>query len=114
MADAWNHFVAQSKNGTFLLDRRYMDYHADRFEDHSLMVYRQGKLYALLPGNVKNGIFYSHQGLTYGGLMMNEKATAAEVTSIFFQLKKPSKKWFTSPYLGYTINNRQKKTFMPS
>lgn len=86
MADAWNHFVAQSKNGTFLLDRRYMDYHADRFEDHSLMVYRQGKLYALLPGNVKNGIFYSHQGLTYGGLMMNEKATAAEVTSIFFQL----------------------------
>ena len=44
MADAWNHFVAQSKNGTFLLDRRYMDYHADRFEDHSLMVYRQGKL----------------------------------------------------------------------
>ena len=32
-ADEWNQFVAQSKNGTFLFDRRYMDYHAERFED---------------------------------------------------------------------------------
>ena len=39
-ADEWNRFVAQSKNGTFLFDRRYMDYHADRFQDHSLMFYR--------------------------------------------------------------------------
>lgn len=82
-ADAWNQFVAQSKNGTFLLDRRYMDYHSDRFHDHSLMVYRRGKLYALLPGNVSADTFYSHQGLTYGGLIMNEKTTAAEVIHVF-------------------------------
>ena len=46
-ASEWNRFVAQSKNGTFLFDRRFMDYHADRFEDCSLMVYRRGVLYAL-------------------------------------------------------------------
>ena len=34
---AWNDFTARSRQGTFLLDRRYMDYHADRFEDFSLM-----------------------------------------------------------------------------
>ena len=82
-SEAWNQFVALSKNGTFLFDRRFMDYHADRFVDHSLMVYRRGVLYALLPGNVAGETFYSHQGLTYGGLLMNEKATAAEVVQLF-------------------------------
>lgn len=81
--DDWNGFVASSKNGTFLFDRRYMDYHADRFIDHSLMIYRRGRLYALLPGNVNGDTFYSHQGLTYGGLLMNDKTTAADVVEIF-------------------------------
>lgn len=85
-ADAWNTFVAQSKNGTFLLDRRYMDYHSDRFCDHSLMVYRRGVLYALLPGNVAGDTFYSHQGLTYGGLVMSGKTTAADVVQVFKDL----------------------------
>lgn len=83
LVDGWNGFVASSKNGTFLFDRRYMDYHADRFIDHSLMIYRRGRLYALLPGNVNGDTFYSHQGLTYGGLLMNDKTTAADVVEIF-------------------------------
>ena len=37
--DEWNTFVAASKNGTFLFNRCYMDYHSDRFKDHSLMFY---------------------------------------------------------------------------
>lgn len=82
----WNQFVVQSKNGTFLFDRRYMDYHSDRFIDHSLMIYKRGRLYALLPGNVSNGTFYSHQGLTYGGLIMNDRTTAADVVQIFKSL----------------------------
>ena len=82
----WNQFVVQSKNGTFLFDRRYMDYHSDRFIDHSLMIYKRGRLYALLPGNVPNGTFYSHQGLTYGGLIMNDRTTAADVVQIFRSL----------------------------
>ena len=82
-ADEWNGFVAHSKNGTFLLNRRYMDYHADRFCDHSLMVYRRGRLYAVLPANEADGTLFSHQGLTYGGLIMNEKATAADIVSVF-------------------------------
>lgn len=79
----WNMFVAQSKNGTFLFDRQYMDYHSNRFNDYSLMVYRSGKLYALLPGNVADETFYSHQGLTFGGLVMNEKATTVDVINVF-------------------------------
>lgn len=85
-ADAWNQFVAESKNGTFLFDRRYMDYHRDRFQDHSLMVLRRGRLYALLPANVAGDTLFSHQGLTYGGLLMNSRATAADVLQIFRML----------------------------
>lgn len=80
---AWNDFVGRSKNGTFLLDRNYMDYHADRFTDHSLMVYRRDKLYALLPGNIAGDTFYSHQGLTYGGFIMSDRTAAADVVQLF-------------------------------
>lgn len=82
-ADEWNQFVAESKNGTFLFDRRFMDYHADRFEDGSLMVYRRGVLYALLPANIKDGVLTSHGGLTYGGLIMSDKCTAKGVQDTF-------------------------------
>ncbi len=86
-ADAWNAFVAASKNGTFLFDRRYMDYHSDRFRDHSLMVYRRGKLYALLPANEHpDGLLESHGGLTYGGLVMDRHCTGAGVTETMRQL----------------------------
>jgi len=78
-ADEWNAFVAQSKNGTFLFDRRYMDYHSDRFTDASLMVYRRQQLWAVLPANKVGQVLYSHQGLTYGGLNIGRKATAVEV-----------------------------------
>ena len=83
MADEWNLFVAGSKNGTFLFDRRYMDYHSDRFEDCSLMVYRKNRLFALLPGNRKDKTYVSHQGLTYGGLITDGQATAEHVCDIF-------------------------------
>ena len=49
--DEWNQFVAESKNGVFLFDRRYMDYHSDRFCDHSLMFYSDGRLLAVLPAH---------------------------------------------------------------
>ena len=85
-ADEWNEFVARAKNGTFLFDRQYMDYHADRFEDHSLMFYRDGVLCALLPANESDTTLYSHQGLTYGGLVMDNKLTAADTLQLFADL----------------------------
>ncbi len=82
-AGDWNQFVAKSKNGTFLFDRRYMDYHADRFHDHSLMVYRNGVLYALLPANAAGDTVVSHGGLTYGGLVMNARCSASGILEVF-------------------------------
>lgn len=70
-ADEWNAFVAASRNGTFLLDRAYMDYHASRFRDHSLVLRDEnGRAVALLPANEDAGVLHSHAGLTYGGLVV--------------------------------------------
>ena len=82
-AAEWNEFVAHSKNGTFLFDRQYMDYHSERFADHSLMFYREHELYAVLPANQEKTALISHQGLTYGGLVMGESATVEEIGQCF-------------------------------
>ena len=82
-AQAWNTFVERARNATFLFDRRYMDYHSDRFADHSLLVYRRGRLLALFPANSSGRVVYSHQGLTYGGLVTDQQATTALVQDIF-------------------------------
>lgn len=82
----WNAFVSKSKNATFLFDRSYMDYHSDRFCDSSLMFYQNGKLYAVMPANIDGKTLYSHQGLSYGGLLMTEKCTAAGVLALFTEL----------------------------
>lgn len=76
----WDAFVRASKNGTFLFERPYMDYHSDRFNDYSMMFYDdKGRLVSLLPANVKDGILYSHQGLTYGGFILSANARTAQV-----------------------------------
>jgi hypothetical protein len=85
-ADAWNQFVATSKNATFLFDRRYMDYHADRFHDHSLLFYRGERLLAVLPAHVEGDTLYTHRGLTYGGLLMSEQLTISETMMLFREL----------------------------
>lgn len=82
----WNDFVARSKNGTFLFDRRYMDYHANRFQDNSYMVYRKDCLFALFPANAVADTIYSHQGLSYGGLITSLRATAETVCDAFAAL----------------------------
>lgn len=81
--DDWNRFICTSKNGTFLFNRDYMDYHSDKFEDNSLLVYRKGKLFAILPANKNGDTLYSHQGLTYGGFLLSEKAFTIDVVKIF-------------------------------
>ncbi|WP_281309796.1 GNAT family N-acetyltransferase [Flavobacterium flavigenum] len=79
----WNDFIAQAKNATFLFHRDFMEYHKDRFEDYSLMVLEGKKLVAVLPANRVGNTLYSHQGLTYGGLVYKESLKLSAVIDIF-------------------------------
>ncbi len=79
----WNVFIGLAKNGTFLFHRDFMEYHNDRFRDYSLIVLDNEKWVAVLPANVVRNEVFSHQGLTYGGLVYNEKLKLASVIEIF-------------------------------
>ena len=67
--EQWDRFVTESRNGTFLFKRDYMDYHADRFTDASLMLWDDGSLVALIPASRHDEEWRSHGGLTYGGFV---------------------------------------------
>ena len=84
----WDSFIGKSKNGTFLFKRDYMEYHNDRFEDCSLLVYDNKKLRAVLPANVKDDILQSHGGLTYGGLVSDGGMTTEAAMEMFSEINK--------------------------
>ena len=60
-----------------------MDYHSHIFYDFSLIVLENDKWIAVLPANVSENILYSHQGLTYGGLLHDEKLKLEGVIAVF-------------------------------
>ncbi|MDQ1707123.1 MAG: hypothetical protein QOJ88_334 [Pyrinomonadaceae bacterium] len=79
----WNDFVNQAKNGVFLFNRDYMEYHADRFTDNSLLFFAEEKLIGLLPANLTKDGLISHGGLTFGGIVTNTRMRAGTMLEIF-------------------------------
>lgn len=84
--DIWNQFNKQSKNSLFMFDRNYMDYHKDRFKDHSLLFYDEDKLIALLPMSEHDDMLISHGGLTYGGFITDSKMKQHTMMDCFGEL----------------------------
>src|SRR3978361_595722 len=84
----WNDFLINSKNATFLFNRNFVEYHADRFNDHSLMIVDEdGSLLAVLPANIPSeNILVSHQGLTYGGLVVKQDEKLNNVIQYFREI----------------------------
>ena len=85
--EAWDGCVDSALNGHLLFFRNFMEYHADRFQDHSLIIRQKEKIVAVFPANERNGTLYSHQGLTFGGLVHGEKFYAADVLAFYELLK---------------------------
>jgi len=74
-AQEWDRFVAEANDGTIFHTRRFLSYHPPgRFEDHSLIFRKRGKVLALLPavridrGN--SNVLSSHCGASYGGFVV--------------------------------------------
>ncbi|WP_296314215.1 GNAT family N-acetyltransferase [Winogradskyella sp. UBA3174] len=65
-----------------------MDYHSDRFRDFSLMVYKKEKLVAVMPINRNGELAYTHQGLTYGGLVCAKDLKTIDAISAFSSILK--------------------------
>jgi hypothetical protein len=90
----WDNFLENCKNGTFLLKRDFMDYHKSKFDDFSMMIYRGSKLIALVPANIDLNNVYSHQGLTYGGILIHSDSKFIEYLEIFTEVLTFLKKKF--------------------
>lgn len=58
-----------------------MEYHQDRFKDHSLMIYKDSELLAILPANISNNQVHSHQGLSYGGVLFQPRIAFIDAMS---------------------------------
>ena len=82
----WDNFLENCKNATFLFKRDFMDYHKSRFDDFSMMIYRGSKLIALVPGNIDLNNVHSHQGLTYGGILIHSDSKFIEYLEIFTEV----------------------------
>lgn len=78
-AAAWDALVRASRNGTFLFERAFMDYHADRFADASLLFIYKGKVVGALPASSSGETVTSHGGLTYGGFIVVPETHAVDV-----------------------------------
>ena len=69
----WDAFVENAKNRHFMFFRDYMEYHNDRYFDYSLLFYDdRDRLLALLVCNKKANKLISHEGLTYGGIIVDD------------------------------------------
>ena len=86
----WNTFLENARNATFLFDRNFMEYHSTRFHDHSLIIKDDnGKMLALMPANITDeNILISHQGLTYGGLVVRKGKKLLHTIDYFSKLLK--------------------------
>lgn len=82
----WDDFLDASKNGHFFFKRDYMEYHSNRFQDLSLMFFKGGKLIAVMPANVVGDTLYSHQGLTYGGIIYGVNISTVSTIEVFDEM----------------------------
>lgn len=85
-ANPWDALVACSRNGNLMHRRGYMDYHADRFVDRSLMVEHNGEAVAVFPACIRDHTVTSHAGLSYAGLITTHALRAESTLAVFEQM----------------------------
>ena len=107
--ELWDSLVANAKNGVFLFYRDYMEYHSYRFQDNSLLFYKDKQLVGLLPANRDHHTLHSHAGLTFGGIISGYDMTQWLMLEIFEALVDYCKKegitqliYKTIPYIYHS------------
>jgi len=86
LVNEWEQVVAQASNGHAMARVPYFTYHADRFEDYSLLFKKSSRFLAVLPASRNGSAVCSHAGLSFGGLIMSPRARLADVQEIFRSL----------------------------
>jgi hypothetical protein len=80
--ELWDQLVEESRSRHFFFRRDYMDYHRDRFEDASRIVFEDGTPVAAFPANRSGSEIVSHGGLTFGGILSGPKLTTRRTVEV--------------------------------
>ena len=86
LESTWEEFCERSQQDTFLVTRRFLNYHKDRFSDKSLLIYSKDQLVALFPASEfgeHNKSIVSHPGITFGGLIHDGRIRGADFEAIY-------------------------------
>lgn len=90
----WERFVQDSRNGTFMQTRKFLNYHSPgRFTDRSLLVFdKKQQLLAVIPAAIKQEqfkkILFSHPGASHGGIIIGHNIKTDCVMEIVAGVKK--------------------------
>ncbi|MDQ7817011.1 MAG: GNAT family N-acetyltransferase [Melioribacteraceae bacterium] len=82
--EKWDSFVLESNNGTMFHLQKFLDYHTPgKFRFDHLIFLKKGNIFAILPGAIKNGVFESPIGASYGSIVTKDVkfADALEIIS---------------------------------
>ena len=82
-AEQWEEFVWSANNGTIFHTRQFLSYHpSERFVDHSLLFFKSGRLFALLPAvdftAEAQRTLISQRGASYGGFVIKDTLSIRE------------------------------------
>ena len=71
----WAKVLLSARNGIFIFERGFIEYHGDRFVDFSAIAYLDDEPVALLPAAIdqNTGEASSHPGLTFGGVVLRRE-----------------------------------------
>ena len=111
----WDFFVPKTNNGTLFHLRSFLNYHPNsRFNDHSILVRKKGKLFSLFPAveQIIDGkkILFSHPGATVGSFSLPENLSIADALCLGEQLIKYAKgKKFQSIKINLPPNLYQRR-----
>lgn len=83
----WDELVRKARNGIFLFERAYVEYHADRFPDRSFLFREKGKWIGGVAGHDwgEDG-WATHRGLTFGGFFLPPEARTPDVRGMLLAL----------------------------
>jgi hypothetical protein len=80
----WDDYVTKAKNGLFLFQRGYLEYHSEKYPDNSLLFLEgDGHLIAVVPGTSSAEIWSSHDGLTFGGIICDATMKVERMLDVF-------------------------------
>ena len=66
----WGRVLQKATNATLMHEREFLAYHpSDKFQDCSVILYENSKPMAVFAAHKEGEMVYSHQGLSYAGLI---------------------------------------------